>query len=155
MGFVGGKPGVSPPPWTPYESANICPRCMKMFLGNLECICWSGRPKFLADLHSGQNYKRLKKKLLKMMSFVLPHMNRSEMAESSHKQNFGAFLIKIVAINSYFTKKIENNAKKWFFLKFQWFFPFFGVILIKLWCLFFLPQMNRPITGGNYKKMFL
>ena len=47
-----------------------------------------------------------------MMSFVLPHMNRPEMAESSHKKNFGAFLIKIVAINSYFTKKIENNAKK-------------------------------------------
>ena len=60
------------------------------------------------------------------MSFVLPHMNRPEMAESSHKKNFGAFLIKIVAINSYFTKKIENNAKKWFFVKFQWFYPFWG-----------------------------
>ena len=47
-----------------------------------------------------------------MMSFVLPHMNWPEIAESSHKKYFAAFLIKIVAINSYFTKKIENNAKK-------------------------------------------
>ena len=61
-----------------------------------------------------------------MMSFVLPHMNRPEMAGSSHKKSFGAFLIKIVAINSYFTKKIENNAKKMIFCKISVILPLFG-----------------------------
>ena len=54
----------------------------------------------------------LEKKVAKNDEFCSTHMNRPEMAESSHKKNFAAFLIKIVAINSYFTKKIENNAKK-------------------------------------------
>ena len=90
----GGKnPGFPPPPWTPYDFAKISPRCMKIFLDNLECICWSGRPKFLANLHSGQNYKRLKKKLLKMMGFVLPHMIRPIMAGKSWIKFFCVFLI--------------------------------------------------------------
>ena len=89
----GKKTRGFPPPWTPYDFANISPRCMKIFLDNLECICWSGRSKFLADLHSGQNYKRLKKMLLKMMGFVLPHMIRPIMAGKSWKKFFCVFLI--------------------------------------------------------------
>ena len=84
---------TAPPPWTPYDFANISLRCMKIFLSNLECICWSGRPKLLADLHSGQNYNRLKKKLLKMMGFVLPHMIRPIIAGKLWKKFFCVFLI--------------------------------------------------------------
>ena len=76
------------------------------FLVNLECLAGQIFGRFALR----PKYKRLKKKLLKMMSFVLPHMNRPEMAESSHKK-FWCLLIKIVAINSYFTKKLKTMQK--------------------------------------------
>ena len=58
----GGETQGFPPPWTPRIIVNIWDTIPKFFLGRNMRICWSGRPKILADFTSGRKYKRLKKK---------------------------------------------------------------------------------------------
>jgi hypothetical protein len=61
----GKKQGVSPPPKDPKYFAQLLPDTPKIFFGETCVYLLIGRKKFLAELPSGQIYKRLKKMLPK------------------------------------------------------------------------------------------
>ena len=100
------------------------------FLGKKRRICWSGRPKILADCTPGQKYKRLKIKGWKMQLCLNPHV----IAKNGQK-------------NSIFFSCLILRCQ----LDFQWllhFLPPFVLVLVYFLAdpllHHFLPQMKKP-----------
>ena len=118
---------------------------MKIFLRRFELISNLADQNFRPILHSGQNYKRLKKKVAKNKGFY------STPYESA--RNGRNFTWKILAYFSdlnysnqlLFYQKNWKQRKKWFFVlfwgNFHWIMKFF-----------ILPHMNRPIMAGISQK---
>ena len=110
LGFVGGEKTrvFSPPPWTPQIFVNIWDTTPKIFLGRNMRICWSGRPKILADYTSGQKYKRLKKKGEKWQLCFNPQIIAKNSQKISKK-----FLVHVLGTLCIKWNKFFEKKQKW------------------------------------------